>query len=269
MLSSIKKYIKAFISQPNWNRRGNFPYFNQKVYFPKNSAIFLKAMFEGVYEENNVNIIKKLVRDSTTVFDIGANIGLMAIPILDKFPNSTVISVEPSPNSFPFLSKTQNNSKFNERWIVVNKAISNTTGIVNFQLTAAENGAYESILDTKRSPIVDTISVNTTTIDALWIAQQKPEVSFIKIDIEGADLLALMGAKECIKHCKPHLLIEWNKTNIIPFGLNNQNLLNLAEEINYSIFALPHLTICNDLTTLNLLAQLGEDFLLSPNAIEV
>jgi FkbM family methyltransferase len=47
-----------------------------------------------------------MAKPDTTVFDVGANIGLMAIPLLTHVPECRVISFEPSENSVPYLRKT-------------------------------------------------------------------------------------------------------------------------------------------------------------------
>ncbi len=265
MVNRLKQYIKRNIFKHIWNSRGYFPYYQQQVYFPKSSIIFSRAINEGIYESGNVKIMEALIKPNTFVLDIGANIGLMAIPMLASSKNVNVISVEPSPNSFPYLLKTQQHSRFNDRWSLVSKAMSNMTGKINFQLAKPGDAAYESILNTNRTTFINSIEVECTTIDHIWLEYKEPNVSFIKIDIEGADLLALKGAKECINKCKPTILMEWNKVNIIPFKVDNRDLMAFSKEMNYTIFALPYLTKCETVKDLELLYHFDENFLLIPN----
>ncbi|MCJ0742448.1 FkbM family methyltransferase [Pedobacter montanisoli] len=222
-------------------------------------------MDEGYYEEKNIALMRSLIKANTTVFDIGANIGLMSIPILASINSVKVISVEASPNSFPFLAKTHRLSDFQNRWTILNKAVFNYEGEISFKLTHKNNAAYESILDTKRCNFTDTIQVECTTLDKIWEDLDKQEVSFIKIDIEGADLPALQGAINCITHCKPVILMEWNKENIIPFQLKNTDLLSFIKKINYTLYTLPYFNKCEDITDLELFSNIYENFLLLPN----
>jgi len=265
MVNRLKRYIKRNIFKHIWNSRGSFPYYQQQVYFPKNSIIFSRVIDEGIYEYGNVKIMETLIKPNTFVLDIGANIGLMAIPMLTSSKNVSVISVEPSPNSFPYLLKTQQHSLFNDRWSLINKATSNISGKINFQLAKPADAAYESILNTNRTTFINSIEVECTTIDHIWLEYKEPNVSFIKIDIEGADLLALKGAKECINKCKPTILMEWNKVNIIPFKVDNRDLMAFSKEMNYHIFALPYFTKCETVKDLDLLYHFEENFLLIPN----
>ncbi len=265
-MSSTKRFIKRYIIKPVFNQFGFFFYCRQKIFFPRNSLIFSRAMNEGHYEENNIALMLNLIKPNTMVFDIGANIGLMSIPVLASSSSVKVVSVEPSPNSFPFLAKTHRLSDFQNRWTILNKAVFNYEGEVSFKLASKKkNSAYESILDTQRCSFSDTIQIECTTLDKIWESHNKQEVSFIKMDIEGADLLALQGATNCIKHCKSAILIEWNKKNIIPFQLKNTDLISFAKNINYSLYALPYFNKCEDLTDLELFSKIYENFLLLPN----
>ena len=42
----------------------------------------IELMINGIYEEEIVNFLKGKIKDGSTYFDIGANIGSLALPIL-------------------------------------------------------------------------------------------------------------------------------------------------------------------------------------------
>jgi FkbM family methyltransferase len=265
--SYIKNLIKKYIRNPRRNKKGVFNYYGENVFFPKDSMIFKRAMDEGgVYERDNLKIIQSFLKPETTLFDIGANIGMMAIPLLYLEPTLNVISVEASPNSIDFLTKTNNDSSYKKRWIIIDKAVAEKSGIVDFYLSRSSKGALDGLKNTGRTEIVNTVKVECTTIDVIWKAQNKPEVSFIKIDIEGADLLALKGGLECINKFRPVILMEYNQTNIKPFGLSNHNLVDFIDEINYEIYYLPEIKRISSLVEMNLLCkkQFIENYLLIP-----
>jgi len=266
MLSdTIKKEIKLKIFQPYWNLKGRFIYYGQKIFFPKNSVIFQRAVIEGIYESANLRIINSLIKPNTEVFDIGANIGIMAIPFLAGHSDIKVISVEASPNTLPYLKKTQAASTYTDRWVIIDKAVSDSVKTINFNLADEADGAYDSMLDTKRIAFTRSVQIDCTTIDAIWNQRNKPEVSFIKIDIEGGDLLALRGGAECIKTCRPSILLEWNYINIKAFGLVNKDFFEFFQSIDYTCFAAPELNKVTTLNDLNLYSNLTENFLLIPN----
>ena len=265
MLNYIKKEFKLNFASRYWNLKGSFNYYNQTVYFPKNSIIFQRAIKEGIYEHDILSIIFPLIKPNTEVFDIGANIGIMAIPMLTFDKSIKVISAEASPNSLPFLNKTNASSPDKNRWVVIDKAIADKAGKLNFHLASKDNGAYDSISDTKRASYLNVVEIEATTIDAIWQSRNQPEVSVIKCDIEGADLLALRGGNECIEKCKPAVLIEWNLLNIKPFGFTNKDLYDFARLINYEIYAIPALIKITSEFDLDLQSKYTENFLLVYN----
>jgi len=121
------------------------------------------------------------------------------------------------------------------------------------------------MLDTKRISFTRSVEIDCTTIDRIWVERNRPPVSFIKIDIEGGDLLALKGGLECIQTCRPSILLEWNHINIKAFGLVNKDFFDFFKSINYSCFAAPELNKVTALNELDLFSNLTENFLLIPN----
>ena len=87
--------------------RGRFRYYGQVVYFPLGSSTFERACEEGIYEREVTNLILALAKPGTTYFDVGANIGLLSVPVLSVCPTVKVVSIEASPDTLPFLRKTQ------------------------------------------------------------------------------------------------------------------------------------------------------------------
>jgi len=265
MFDFITRFFKLKIARHYWNIRGVYTYYGQKIYFPKNSVIFNRVIDEGIYEHSILSIINPLIKPNTEVFDIGANIGIMSIPLLTVHKTITLISAEASPNSLPFLKKTNDLSIDKYRWTIIDKAISENEGKINLYTSDSSNGAYDSLGDTKRIEFTKITEIECTTIDKVWHDRNKPLVSFIKSDIEGADLLALKGGYECIESCKPSILIEWNSINIKPFGLNNKELFDFTQSLNYIIYALPHLNKITTLLDLELHSNYTENLLLIPN----
>ncbi|MFD2161018.1 FkbM family methyltransferase [Paradesertivirga mongoliensis] len=264
---TLRSLIKQRLISHFWNLKKKFKYFSTTVYFPKDSALFKRAMKEGIYEYDNLKIIRALAKRETTVLDVGANIGLMAIPLLNMDDSLKIISIEASPNTLPYLNKTWNDSNYHDRWQIIGNAVSDRSGIVDFHLAKPSDGAYDSIRDTQRKSYSEVVKVECTTIDEIWDSVQRTHISLIKIDIEGADLLALKGATNCIEKCRPAILMEWNQTNIQPFGLNNNDLIEFVRSNNYYLYALPEITKISSSDELNLFSIRTENFLLLPSMV--
>lgn len=262
--SFLKKIIKNSVYKWFLKQKGCFKYFGETVFFPKNSTTFNVAIRDGIYEEEVLRLLVSNLKDNSVYFDIGANIGLMSIPVLKYNATVTVISVEASPTTFAFLKKTWQHSGFKERWTIYHNAVSNYSGEMDFFMSANADGSYESMKDTGRTTFSSKIIVAGITIDEIWTSSGKPMVSVIKSDIEGADLLALKGAGSCIDQCKPIIVLEWNPINIKPFQFQHQDLLDFCNDNNYRCYALPSIIPINNSTEIKLNAVFTENFLLAP-----
>jgi FkbM family methyltransferase len=257
--------IKDLIAFLRLRARGYFPYFGAKIFSPPNSILFQRVRREGVFERVVCQRMQHLTRPDTWLFDVGANLGLMSVFVLANNPKVKVVSIEPSPNSFPYLSKTRETSAFRDRWDVVSKAVSNTKGVVDFVLADSGNSAFEGMKNTGRVDMTRTISVETIPLDDLWVEFGRPEVSLIKIDVEGAECLVLEGAKALLQQCRPMIILEWTPANLGAYGLAVDHLLTFASERGYRVFDLETILPISDTQHLRLLCQLEqENFLLAP-----
>jgi protein O-GlcNAc transferase len=46
------------------------------------------------------------------------------------------------------------------------------------------------------------------TLDAVWEEESRPEISVVKIDVEGAELDVLEGATAVLRTCRPAVMVE-------------------------------------------------------------
>jgi FkbM family methyltransferase len=76
--------------------------------------------------------------------------------------------------------------------------------------------AFDGLRNTGRKKGGSAVTVPISTLDAEWREVGKPNVSLIKIDVEGAELGVLRGGSECIGQCKPAILLEWTKQTCAP-----------------------------------------------------
>ena len=260
----MKRWVKRIYFGNLPERQRAFPYFGTKVYFPKNSLIFRVACDSGIYESENLRILQGLAEESSTVFDVGANIGLMAVPLLASSGNLRVHSFEPSPNSLPYLQRTAQGSQFGSRWQIVGKAVGSTIGSVEFHIASKDLGAYDGVRDTSRVKGAGTVQVPMTTIDREWEDAGKPRISAIKIDVEGAERMALGGASACISQNRPAVLLEWASSNLAAFDCDPAWLLSFAKESGYSVHGVPG--IARVASAIGLKAQMAitDTFLLLP-----
>ena len=254
---SFRTFLKHFRYKARFSALGSFPYFGVKTYFPRNSLVFALACEQGIYEAQNMRLMLSALRPDSTAFDIGSNIGLMSIPLL---------SHEPSPHNHTALQRTVQESQFESRWEVATLAVSDHEGEADFHCAAPALGAFDGLVDTGRGGKTTTIRVPLRTLDGLWEERRRPDVSLIKIDVEGSELAVLQGAVTCLKTTRPVVLVEWTQENLKSFNCAAETLLSFAEEHECDVFAMPTLVQIASSAHLRSLMQFDESFVLLPKS---
>jgi FkbM family methyltransferase len=229
------------------------------------------ACEQGVYEQKLVSAICSVIsrKPGSWYLDIGSNIGLTSIPILHNCPDSTVVSVEVSPNTLPYLNHTVKESGYDKRWKVVSKAVGKSTGSLTFNIASqAGFDGYEGFENTNRAGVMNEVTVPVTTIDTEWELMGMPSVSCIKVDIEGAELYAIEGALKCIEKEKPWIFLELFMANIKAYDLEPEAILILANSINYRVCSFPDFLLIIDPNMLKIKMLSTDTFVLLPHSFE-
>ncbi len=218
---------------------GRLPYFGTAVHFPKDALLLRIVCEQGIFEGDVVRRMISLAKRDTTVIDVGANLGLMSIPVLQSCSTCRMISFEPSPSSLPFLQKTANGSVHGERWTVVGKALAGEPGEMDFTVGAAKDALYEGFKSGDRISGGRVVRVPVVTLDGEWRRLGEPDVSVVKVDVEGAEGGVLAGAHALFEQCRPAILVEWFAPYLARFGTPPQLLLQVAHRFGYRIFTVP------------------------------
>ena len=189
------------------------------------------------YEAGQYNI-----SENDIVFDCGANMGLFAAYAASK--GAIVYCFEPMSYTRNYLKEVQN--LYPNNIIILPYAIGDNAEIDYFQQM---KNPGESKIDNHFN-LIDGIYKEKVQIIKLddFIRDNKIYPTFIKMDIEGSELIALKGCNEFLRTNKPVLSISLDHHNddkaLIPnyindFGLNyNIFYFNKGECINNSLFML-------------------------------
>ncbi len=202
--------------------------------------IFQLACDQGIYEAALSRLLSKTIRAGTMYMDVGANIGLLSVPVLATRPDCRVISIEASPSTLQYLRRTHATSEYTARWTIVGKGVADICGEATFYQSIPERGAMDGFRDTGRSGEMRPVSVSVTTIDTIWEKLGYPEISVIKLDIEGGEMAALKGAKQCLRANRPLVFLEWNVENLDVYGIDHSEILRFARANNFRLVTLPH-----------------------------
>jgi len=150
--------------------------------------------FREVCINDHYNLV--WLKSGLTVIDVGAHIGLFAIPASVKVgQKGKVVAIEPEVQNFHQLERNLDLNKI-ENVIPLNTAISDFNGKKDFFIT--KGSGCHSFSPPSGIQIVNKVKINVKTLDTLLRELNIKRVDFLKIDTEGAELEILKGAKETL-----------------------------------------------------------------------
>lgn len=152
----------------------------------------------GFYEHSKQQLIVREVRKNTVFWDVGANVGFYTLLAAKLVGSGKVFAFEPVPRNCSYLRRhLQLNEVHNVE--VLPLAVSDANGISSFQVE--ETGFMGHLCED------GSVSVSTATLDRLIEDGRLLPPDYVKMDIEGAELLALRGATRTFQRFRPILFL--------------------------------------------------------------
>ena len=208
---------------------------NQKMFLdPKDS---LQLSLNGVYGEFETEIVKNEIKSNDVVIDIGAHIGYFTLLFAMLVgPKGKVFSFEPEPKNFELLKKNveiNNYDNVTTECKVVSDKNKKCT-LYTFETSSGANRIYKPDDQSNSKPIeVDSISLDEYFKDSEFLKK----IKFIKIDVEGAEILVLKSMKSILKENNDiKLLLEFNPKFLSEIGSKESDFFDILHSENFSIF---------------------------------
>ena len=178
-------------------------------YHPKDiigSQVYLK----GLWEPHILNLISTYIKDNDgSVLDIGANIGVISIPLAKKFKDVNFFLFEPHPEIFKELDTNVSYNRL-KNVNTFNVAISDIHNEYKTLYAAKdyENRGLSSLKINHDNKIYEKIDVKCFNIDKFF-EQKNIKIDVIKIDTQGTELQILQSSRNTIKKNKPVIIFEF------------------------------------------------------------
>jgi FkbM family methyltransferase len=152
----------------------------------------------GNYEPELVTAFREGLAAGDTVFDIGGHVGYSALVAATLVgPQGRVVVFEPNPdNRIRLRHNLELNPDLSARITVESAAVSDRVGTAYFAGEATVGHLAAS-----------GIEVPTTTVDH-YVETHAIRPRLIKMDIEGAEALAMPGARVVLHDVRPVILVE-------------------------------------------------------------
>ncbi|MEL6458190.1 MAG: FkbM family methyltransferase [Cyanobacteria bacterium J06621_15] len=196
------------------------------------------VIYCGLYDYDEMNFLLRYLRDEDLFLDIGANIGVYTLLAASKIKKGLIYSFEALPKNFARLTENLSLNQF-KQVKPFSIAISNSTGNINLNITDKDCTPF--IMPNRTENTVDrsspkSIAVPTNTLDSLLQHESLNNLTLAKMDIEGAEILALKGATSLLNKQLPYVwILEINDT-VNNFGHSKQDVVDLLEQYGYVLY---------------------------------
>ncbi len=221
-------------------------------YLPyKNDVIQNQLRIGKIWEVNNIQVFEALIKPGMTVVDVGAYIGSHTVKLAQLTKPGIVYAFEPQEDIHQILSHNIELNGLGDYVTAYKMALGDQSCSTKMNTEPKKPADLEKKTNRGTNFVLgclddtgDPLAFEMRTLDSFKL----DNVGFIKIDVEGAQLLVLKGAEETIKRNKPVMLIEMNPS-IRDFshhkGTSPEEVIQWLEERGYGALRLgyEHLAI--------------------------
>ncbi len=170
-------------------------------------------------DDPQIELVRDLLAEVPrgTIVDVGASYGCWSLGLHDLA--DFVIAIEPQEAVFDLFCQTLMANISEGKRLMLHCAVwdrERTFRLPAIDYAAPDNFGGISLKDTHLvGPLIEARPLDN-------LIDKDRHVSFIKIDVEGSEREALLGATETIRRCKPILFVEWEHEHTHPEGLRQQ-----------------------------------------------
>lgn len=195
------------------------------------------------FEYSTLKLFSEILKEGDVIIDVGANSGLYSIFYSRLVgPSGVVHAFEPDPKTYALLLE---NLKLNncKNVIAHNIALSNKESIIEMmsftqpglKLQSGDSFKYMKEVGIDAASTSSQQKIKAFKLDDLNEFDSISKIDFIKIDVEGAELLVLQGSVNIILKYKPVIIIELSGEWTKRFNYKPYEVLVFLKELHYEM----------------------------------
>lgn len=196
----------------------------------------------GVYEPQETALLRELLRPGMTFLDVGANWGYFTL--LGAHLTGAagrVIALEPDPRLVPLLRRNVEVNGLGHVEVLPLAAAATTGSFLLRGHDACAENRGTSRLTHDQTDGAPAFWVTTTSLDALLDARHVDTVDLLKMDIEGAEALALEGMRAGLsRHRYTRIILELHPTMLEEHGSSVRAIVELLRGAGYQGWWVDH-----------------------------
>lgn len=153
------------------------------------------------------------IRSSKDILDVGGHVGYHSIAYAKMNPSVNIMTFEPQKKIYDLLVSNIQRNGYSDRIKAFNKAVGHENGEIQLSMYIDDGPTTDKPLDYEGENVFNFgglsignsgTNVEMVTVDSLNLSS----LDYMKVDVEGAEALVFMGAKETIIKHKPVICFE-------------------------------------------------------------
>jgi FkbM family methyltransferase len=181
-------------------------------------------------------LLQNVCHDNAVLFDVGANVGYFTTLMGRLNHGSRIFSFEPSPTTCEILRRNiELNGLSNVQ--VEALAFSDADGCCQFSDDARSSATNHLVVNSPGEESSQNVTwVQTMSLDSFTMKMNIDVIDFLKIDVEGAEVLLIRGAKRLLRERRVRVaLIELCPGNLRRMNFTLEDLFQEVESTGYTV----------------------------------
>ncbi len=195
------------------------------------------ALFQGGFENIECSFVDRFLAPGMTVLDIGSHHGFYTLMASRKVGlQGKVIAVEASPRERERLRLHLRINRC-KNVTVESRALGEAKGIAELYLVSGGETGCNSLRPPDVARPTKCVSVSVEPLDRVLEEHEIDRVDFIKLDVEGAELSVLKGARNLLdRRPRPLILVEVEDIRTQPWGYPAREIIRYLTSLDYRWF---------------------------------
>lgn len=243
------RWVNLLTTDPGEEVIWRFPGTQLRFALELNEEAQSEMYYFGAFQPEIVRVFTRSIRPDRIFVDVGAHIGQYTLWAADYYrrhqvaEHPVVFAFEPNPRTFSRLQRNISINSLDSYVSAHELALSDRNGIAPFYPAIEARSGGSSLASHAHDPYHaqsgDKITVTSMSLDNFFQQQPLPApLGLVKMDIEGAELLALRGASTTLSTYRPAIILEVYSGWMKSFGYTYHDLRKFLISLGYSIYVI-------------------------------
>jgi FkbM family methyltransferase len=197
--------------------------------------IDFRILYFGGHDRHIVDYIARVAPKGGVVWDVGANVGAICLPVAAKRPDLFIHAYEPSPAVFARLQRNLAlNVDLASRISAHCVALTDRSGTVEFFASNERENSGVGSLGRMENTVSVAVNVRALTASEVVEADAASAPSLVKVDVEGFEMEFVRGL-ERMRPLPPVILLEQEPYRLRERGISPSALPDALRSLGYRI----------------------------------